>query len=197
MIISSSDLANDDHFIEKESARMQNCFQKFADMPKPVIAAINGYALGGGCELALACDFRLMGNGKIGLTEVSLGLIPGAGGTQRMTQILGRAKAMELIFFAKKLEAREAEHIGLIYHAINPTQFEAEVTAFAEELATGAVAAMGLAKKAINATEKGMEEGLKIEAKAFAETFTSDEPSIGLAAFFQKQKANFLADKKV
>ncbi|WP_026909320.1 enoyl-CoA hydratase/isomerase family protein [Paucisalibacillus globulus] len=192
MILGSSDIADSDNFIEHESARMQACFQKFADMPKPVIAAINGYALGGGCELALACDFRLMGNGKIGLTEVSLGLIPGAGGTQRMTEIVGRAKATELIFLARKLEATEAEEIGLIHRAVDPNYFEEEVTAFAGELAVGAVHAMGLAKKAINATGKGLKEGLKVEAKAFAETFSSDEPSIGLAAFFQKQKANFL-----
>lgn len=192
MVMKSGDLVDDDNFIAKESARMQACFQRFADMPKPVIAAINGYALGGGCELALACDFRLMGSGKIGLTEVSLGLIPGAGGTQRMTQILGRAKAIELIFLAKKLEAGEAEAIGLVHLAVKPERFEEEITEFAEALATGAVIAMGLAKKAINATEKGLQEGLAVEAKAFADTFLTDEPSIGLAAFFQKQRANFI-----
>ncbi|WP_047984428.1 enoyl-CoA hydratase/isomerase family protein [Ornithinibacillus californiensis] len=194
IVMNSGDMADDDNFIARESARMQDCFQKFADLPKPVIAAINGYALGGGCELALACDFRLMGNGKIGLTEVSLGLIPGAGGTQRMTTILGRAKAMELIFLAKKLEAKEAETIGLIHRAVDAELFEEEVTMFAEELSTGAVHAMGLAKKAINASEKGLAAGLKVEAQAFADTFLTDEPSIGLAAFFQKQKANFLVN---
>ncbi|GGA66451.1 enoyl-CoA hydratase/isomerase family protein [Ornithinibacillus halotolerans] len=192
MILGSSDMALEDNFIEKESARMQACFQRFRDLPKPVIAAINGHALGGGCELALACDFRLMGNGKIGLTEVSLGLIPGAGGTQRMTELLGRGKAMELIFLGKKLSAKEAEEIGLIHYAIEPSQFEEKVTEFAETLATGAVHAMGLAKQAINASEKGLEEGLAVEAKAFANTFESNEPSIGLAAFFQKEKANFI-----
>lgn len=194
MIMNSSDNAEGDDFIEKASARMQACFQRFAEMPKPVIAAINGYALGGGCELALACDFRFMGNGKIGLTEVSLGLIPGAGGTQRMTQILGRAKALELIFLAKKLEAKEAEEIGLIHRAVEPERLEEEVTAFAEELATGAVHAMGLAKRAINAADLSLSDGLKVEAKAFADTFLTEEPSIGLAAFFQKEKANFLGE---
>src|SRR5699024_11281999 len=95
--------------IAQESARLQACFQKFAEMPKPVIAAINGYALGGGCELALACDFRIMGAGKIGLTEVSLGLIPGAGGTQRVTKLVGGAKATELIFLAECWDGAEAE----------------------------------------------------------------------------------------
>jgi enoyl-CoA hydratase len=194
MILNSGDMAEDENFIEKESARMQACFQRFQEMPKPVIAAINGYALGGGCELALACDFRVMGSGKIGLTEVSLGLIPGAGGTQRMTQLLGRAKATELIFLAKKLNAEEAEKIGLINQIVDPEHFEAEITAFAEELATGAVQAMGLAKRAINAAEVGLRQGMQVEAKAFQDTFFTEEPGIGLAAFFQKEKANFLPE---
>src|SRR5699024_11676780 len=83
------------------------CFNRFAELPKPVIAAINGHALGGGCELALACDFRLMSAGTIGLTELSLGIIPGAGGTQRMTHILGRANALENIFHEKMLKPKE------------------------------------------------------------------------------------------
>ncbi|QKY68750.1 enoyl-CoA hydratase/isomerase family protein [Lentibacillus sp. CBA3610] len=190
----STDHGDDDNMIAKESARMQACFQKFAEMPKPVIAAINGYALGGGCELALACDFRIMGKGKIGLTEVSLGLIPGAGGTQRMTKLLGRAKAVELIFGAKRLKAEEAEAVGLIHRQVDPENMEANTTAFAEELAEGAVHAMGLAKRAINAAEGSLAEGLEIEANAFSETFETDEPGIGLAAFFQKEKPKFLND---
>lgn len=184
---------DEDNLIARESARMQACFQKFAEMPKPVIASINGYAYGGGCELALACDFRIMGGGKIGLTEVSLGLIPGAGGTQRLTRILGRAKAMELIFMAKRLDAEEAEAIRLIHYCTEPEKLEAETTAFAESLAEGAVHAMGLAKRAINAAEdQPLEEGLVVEAEAFAATFETEEPGIGLAAFFQKTKPEFL-----
>lgn len=192
MIMNSGNYSDEENFIEKQSARMQACLQKFAEMPKPVIASINGHALGGGCELALACDFRIMGKGRIGLTEVSLGLIPGAGGTQRLTSILGRAKAMELIFTAKQLEANEAEKIGLIHKAVDPERLEEATTSFAEGLAEGAVKAMGLAKRAINAAEGMMIDGLKVEAKAFADTFLTDEPSIGLAAFFLKEKANFL-----
>lgn len=178
--------------IARQSARMQACFHRFATMPKPVIAAINGHALGGGCELAMACDFRFMGKGRIGLTELSLGLIPGAGGTQRMMRLLGRAKAMELIFTAKQLEAKEAEEAGLINHAAIPDELKADTTAFAEKLAEGAVHAMGLAKHAINAAEGSIEEGFEVEATAFADTFLTEEPSIGLAAFFQKEKARFL-----
>jgi len=176
--------------IAMQSARMQRCFDRFARLKKPVIAAINGHAFGGGCELALACDFRIMSEGKIGLTELSLGIIPGAGGTQRMVQVVGRAKAIDLIFHAKRLTKEEAYEIGLITKAVD--NLEEETTEFAERLADGAINSMGLAKQAINAAhDLSMEDGLKEEAKLFSETFTSDEPAIGLAAFFQKEKPNF------
>lgn len=170
-------------------AQMQACFNRFATIQKPVIAAMNGHALGGGCELALACDFRFMSAGTIGLTELSLGIIPGAGGTQRMTQLLGRAKALENIFLARKLTPKEAEAQGLITKAV--TNLEEETTIFAERLAEGAVFAMGQAKTAINAADLALQEGLDEEAKAFARTFQSDEPGIGLAAFFQKETPKF------
>ncbi|WP_449355314.1 enoyl-CoA hydratase/isomerase family protein [Virgibacillus natechei] len=192
MIQNSGDADGEEDMIARQSARMQACFNHFATMPKPVIAAINGHALGGGCELAMACDFRIMGKGRIGLTELSLGLIPGAGGTQRMTRLLGRAKATELIFTAKRLEAKEAEKIGLVHRSVDPDDLEADTTAFAEVLAEGAIHAMGLAKRAIHVAEGPIEEGLKVEANAFSDTFMTDEPSIGLAAFFQKEKAQFL-----
>src|SRR5699024_6074842 len=121
--VSVSDLINimqqyvensEEESIDTTAMKMQDCFNQFYLMPKPVIAAINGHGLGGGCELALACDFRIMSKGTIGLTETSLGIIPGAGGTQRLTHILGRAKAMENIFLAKKLTPKEAETQGLI-----------------------------------------------------------------------------------
>lgn len=192
MIANSADYAGEENGIEKGSMRMQNCFHRFSTLEKPAIAAINGHALGGGCELAMACDFRIMGKGRIGLTEVSLGILPGAGGTQRLTRLVGRAKALELIFTAKQLEAKEAEEIGLIHRAVNPEHFEQEVTEFAELLAQGAVKAMGLAKRAVNAADLPIEKGLQIEAKAFAETFLTDEPAIGLTAFFNKEKATFI-----
>lgn len=192
MIQNGDTYTDDENGIAKQSARMQACFQRFSTMPKPVIAAINGHALGGGCELALACDFRLMSKGRIGLTEVSLGIIPGAGGTQRMTKLLGRAKATELIFTAKQLEAEEAEAIGLVNRAIEPEEMKAETTAFSEKIAAGAIHAMGLAKRAMNAAEGPIEEGLQIEANAFADTFETEEPGIGLAAFFQKEKPQFI-----
>lgn len=192
MIQSGGDYAEEENAVANQSARMQACFHRFATMEKPVIAAINGHALGGGCELAMACDFRIMGKGRIGLTEVSLGLIPGAGGTQRMTRLVGRAKAMELIFTAKQLEPPEAEEVGLVHQAVAENELEETVTSFAEKLAEGAVQAMGLAKRSINAAEKPIEEGLDVEAHAFGDTFQSEEPGIGLAAFFMKEKPQFI-----
>src|SRR5699024_6583026 len=127
-----------------------------------------------------------------GLTEVSLGLIPGAGGTQRMTRLIGRAKAMDLIFTAKQLEAQEAETIGLIHQAVAEDELEQAVTSFSEQLAEGAVQAMGLAKRAINAAEQPIEQGLNVEAHAFSDTFQTEEPGVGLAAFFQKEKPQFI-----
>lgn len=189
LMAATGEMDGEDDPIAKQSARMQACFHKFSTIPKPVIAAINGHALGGGCELALACDFRIMSSGKIGLTELSLGIIPGAGGSQRMTRLLGRAKATELIFTAKKLTPEEAYQIGLITQVAK--DLEKETTAFAEQLAEGAIHSMGLAKQTINAAEKPIEEGLKIEAKAFSKTFTTEEPGIGLTAFFQKEKPQF------
>lgn len=197
MVAGGSQFAGNESGIADQSGRMQKCFDRFATMPVPVIAAINGHALGGGCELAMACDFRMMaqGRGKIGLTEVSLGLIPGAGGTQRMTRLLGRAKATELIFLSKRLDAEEAFEIGLVNKVTTPESLEEEALAFAEELAKGAVRAMGLAKEAINAAEGSIDEGLNVEANAFAQTFKTGEPGVGLAAFFQRKKANFLPKK--
>lgn len=192
MVASAGDYVGEENGIAKGSARMQQCFHCLSTIEKPVIAAINGHALGGGCELALACDFRIMGKGRIGLTEVSLGIIPGAGGTQHLPRIVGRAKALELIFTAKQLEAEEAERIGLVTKAVDPEKFIEETTRFAESLAEGAVKAMGLAKRAINAVELPIEDGLQVEAQAFSETFLTDEPAIGLAAFFNKENAKFI-----
>lgn len=192
MIQNGNKYAGEENGIARQSAKMQACFDRFAKLPKPVIAAINGHALGGGCELAMACDFRIMSKGRIGLTEVSLGLIPGAGGTQRMTRLLGRAKATEFIFTAKQLEPEEALEVGLVNKVVSPENMEEETTAFAEQLAQGAVKAMGLAKRSINAAEGSLEDGLGVEANAFAQTFNTGEPGEGLAAFFQKKKPQFI-----
>ncbi len=178
--------------IRKSSRRMQQTFARLESLPKPVIAAINGHALGGGCELAMACDFRFMGSGTIGLTEVNLGLIPGAGGTQRMTMLLGRAKATELIFLAKRLSAEEAQAVGLVTRAVESTRLLQQTLVFAEELSRGAIGAMGLAKSAIHLATSKQEAGYERESEAFEQTFSTGEPLEGLQAFFQKRKPEFI-----
>ncbi|SIS85399.1 enoyl-CoA hydratase/isomerase family protein [Alicyclobacillus vulcanalis] len=193
MTQNASKFAGQGGAIRDAASRMQHVFDRIAKFPRPVVAAIHGHALGGGCELALACDFRFMSGGTIGLTEVSLGLIPGAGGTQRMTLLLGRAKAAELIFFAKRLSKEEAEAIGLITKAVEPDRLREEVLAFAQDLSERAVFAMGLAKQAMDAALP-IDGGLRVEAENFERTFSTGEPLEGIAAFLQKRPAKFLKD---
>lgn len=176
---------------------MQEAFNQLEKIPKPTIAAINGHALGGGCEFALACDFRIMSGGTIGLTEISLGLLPAAGGTQRMTRLLGQAKATELMFLSKRLNPEEAEKIGLITRAVAPEDLMTEALALADQLANSAVKAMGLAKQCILAAGSPIEDGLKVECASMVQTFTTGEPDEGMKAFFEKRKPDYINAVKV
>lgn len=171
---------------------VQDIFNQLESLNKPTIAAIDGHALGGGCEFALACDFRVMGGGTIGLTEVTLGLIPGAGGTQRLTKLIGAAKAKELILLGTRLSAQEAQAVGLVHRAVEPGNALQESLNLAQQLAVGAVETMGLAKQAIAAAELPLEEGLAVERQAFVKAVTSPEAKEGVGAFMQKRKPNFL-----
>lgn len=150
--------------------RLQTCSQV-------VIAAINGQALGGGCEFALACDFRFMARGpkKIGLIEVQLGIIPGAGGTQRMARLLGRGRALELILEGKTLTADEAERIGLVHRAVDPGRLIPESLAYAEKLAKWSPVAVRNIKRVIyEGLEMPLAQGLELETACFYETMTTD-----------------------
>ncbi len=175
------------------AAKGQEVFTAIERFPKPVIAAINGYAFGGGCELALACDFRIISkNAQIGLTETALGLIPGWGGTQRMTKLIGMAKAKELIMFAKRLNGEEAEKIGLANKAVDPEKFWDEVMEFARKLAEGAPVALRLAKFAINfGYEVPVEIGQVLEAAYFGVVTSTEDVKEGFSAFFEKRKPQF------
>lgn len=184
--------SNDGPIDYAEGAKaMQEIFNRLEKLSKPTIAVINGHALGGGCEFVLACDFRIMSAGTIGLTEVSLGLLPAAGGTQRLTRLLGQAKATEMMLLSKRLRPQEAEQIGLITKAVTPENLEEEVSKLATQLAEGAIQSMGLVKKCIQSANLDLDEGLKIEREAFAKTFTTGEPEEGMRAFFEKRKPNF------
>ncbi len=162
-------------------------------LPQPVIAAVNGHAYGGGCEIALACDFRLASKrAKIGLTEVNLGLLPAWGGTQRLPRIIGLAKARKAIMFGKQFNADEALAIGLVDHVFPDDSFEKEVRVFAQALAERAPIAMKLVKQCLNyGTQVPLEIGLAYEAQAFAKTFTTKDIFEGITAFLQKRKPEF------
>lgn len=159
-------------------------------LPQPVIAAINGHAYGGGCEIALACDFRLATKrAKIGLTEVNLSLIPAWGGTQRLPRLIGLAKAREAIMFGKRFNADEALEIGLVDRVFPDASFEKKVRKFAKSLAEQSPIALKLVKQCLNyGTQVPLEVGQAYEAHAFAQTFTTQDLFEGITAFLQKRK---------
>lgn len=161
--------------------------------PKPVIAAINGYALGGGCEIALACDVRLASsNAKIGQPEVGLGIPPGFGGTQRLARLLGRAVASELIFTGKSLDAERALAIGLVNGVFPLENLLDEAKSCVGEIAKNAPVAVALSKEAIMASQEGvLDEGLRREAELFALSFSTEDQKEGMKAFLEKRKAAF------
>ncbi len=143
----------------------------------PVIAAINGTAMGGGCELALACDFRYMARGgQIGLPEVRVGILPGAGGTQRMTRLLGAAQALELLLLGNTLDAEAAERVGLVHRACDPDQLMPDVLALASELASRPRLSIALIKQCVRqGAEMSLLDGLKFEQDAFWQTMRSED----------------------
>jgi enoyl-CoA hydratase len=163
--------------------------------PKPVIAAISGHALGGGCELALCCDYRFMvddGRSTIGLTETSLGLIPGAGGTQRLPRLVGRARGLQMIFEGTRLTAPDALRIGLVDAALAPDDFDTAVDAKAAALSRMATQALGNAKRAVlEGFEAPLAEGLRLERELFFASARTADAAEGLGAFIEKRPANF------
>jgi enoyl-CoA hydratase/carnithine racemase len=160
-----------------------------------LIAAINGHALGGGCELALVCDYRLMiddGRSTIGQTEPNVGLIPGAGGTQRLPRVVGRARATEMIFESLRLKAPEAAAIGLITAAIPADGFQEAALARARKLAQAAPIALRLAKEALLAgLERSPGKGFEVEAENFGKAAMTEDAMIGIMSFVAKQQPEF------
>jgi len=169
-----------------------NVFDVIANGSKPVIAAINGFALGGGLELAMACHIRIASdNAKMGLPEVTLGLIPGYGGTQRLTQLIGRGKALEMIMTADMITAVEALQFGLVNHVV----FQADLLPKAEEIMskilTRAPLALASAIKAVNASAQDGVNGFDIEIQEFSNCFGTEDFTEGVTAFIAKRKAEF------
>jgi enoyl-CoA hydratase / 3-hydroxyacyl-CoA dehydrogenase len=176
------------------SRRMFEVFSLFERMPKPVIAAIDGYAFGGGCELALACDFRLASeSSQIGLTETSLGIIPGAGGTQRLLRLVGLSKAKEMIYFGERLPARDALKTGLLDRVYANEGFQAEVEGFARKLARRAPISIKLAKYAINLAQQvpSADAAQLFEAGGFGLASSTQDASEGISSFLSKKEPEF------
>ncbi len=173
--------------------RGQDVWNKIEDYPKPVIAALNGHALGGGCELAMACHIRLMKKGaRIGLTETNLGIMPGYGGTLRLPRLVGRAKALELMLFGKQLEAEEALAIGLVNKVFEEQDFMGAVLKFAEELAQRPPLSVKAILKVLSASPSmSPEMHLKMEREELAKLFPTKDCMEGMMAFAQKRKPEF------
>jgi len=179
---------------EEFSRSGQKVFGKIEEMSKPVIAAINGFALGGGLELAMACDFRIAAeHAELGSPEISLGLIPGWGGTQRLARLVGLSKAKEMIMIpGMKLKAEEALKAGLVNKIVHFEKLREEATALAQKLADGPPVAMKYAKHALNfGTQVPLEAGLRIEAGLMGLTFSTEDLKEGVEALFSKRKAEF------
>ena len=174
----------------------QELWTRIDRFPKPVIAAINGYAFGGGCELAMASTFRVMQEGaKIGLTELNLGIIPGWGGTQRMPRILGKGKALDLILFSKRLTAQEALGIGLVDRVSAEGALMSDVIEMAEFLAQRPPIAVEAVLNAVNTgLEKGLVEGTKVEWEGTQKVSSSKDAIEGFTAFFEKRPPNFTGE---
>jgi enoyl-CoA hydratase/3-hydroxyacyl-CoA dehydrogenase len=162
-------------------------------LEKPVIAAINGFALGGGLELALACDIRLAStDARMGFPEVGLGIFPGMGGTQRTTRLIGKGRACELIFTGYQIGADEAVSMGLVSRAVAPHQLMAEATHLAERIAKQGPIAVGRAKTAINhALQSDLDSGLAFELEAVTQTFGTEDQDEGMTAFLERRKPEF------
>jgi enoyl-CoA hydratase len=160
---------------------------------KPVIAAVAGFALGGGCELAMMCDFIIAAdNARFGQPEIKLGIIPGAGGTQRLPRAISKAKAMELVLTGRMMNADEAERTGLVARVVPHDRLEAEALASAAAIAAMSLPSVMAAKEAINrAYESGLSEGLQFERKSFHALFSTADQKEGMAAFLAKRRPEF------
>ena len=177
----------------KASVGLQDAFTAVARIPQPTIAAVTGYALGGGCELALCCDMRIAADdAKLGQPEILLGIIPGAGGTQRLPRLVGVSRAKELVFTGRHVDAAEALTIGLVNRVVPADEVYSSALELARRLAKGPALALRAAKEAIDrGLDTDLDTGLDIERVRFASLFATDDQSIGMAAFVEKRPAEF------
>ena len=189
-----NELAQKTPMTGKETSERGQFILSFIErFPKPVIAAINGFALGGGCELALACHIRIASEkAQIGLPEVTLGIIPGYGGTQRMARLLGKAKALELICTGDRVNAAEAERIGLVNKVVPPDQLMAAAEEMARKIMTrGPLAIRAAIEAVMSGSEMPFQEGQFLEATLFGLLCSSEDTKEGMNAFLEKRQAAF------
>lgn len=168
-------------------------FNSLEDFPKPIIAMIGGFCLGGGCELALACDIRLAGEkARFGQPEINLGIIPGGGGTQRLTRLIGEGKSMEMILTGEMIDAQTAYQLGLVNHVYASDELEAKTMEMANKIAEKSPIALQMAKEAVKlAARSNLDEGLRREIDLFAICFSTEDKEEGVAAFLEKRKPIF------
>jgi enoyl-CoA hydratase len=173
---------------------MSGLWERASTCRKPIIAAVAGYALGGGCELAMQCDFIIAAdNAKFGQPEVNLGTIPGIGGSQRLTRAVGKSKAMDMILTARNMDAAEAERAGLVARVVPLASLMEEAMKAAEKIASLSLPAILMAKEAVNRSfEVTLAEGVRFERRLFHSTFGVADRKEGMTAFAEKRKPNFI-----
>lgn len=179
--------------VSRFAAIARKSADRIYSLSKPVIAAVNGYALGGGCELAIACDLRLASEkARFGQLEINVGIIPGTGGTQRLPRLVGIARAKELVYTGDMIDARRAYEIGLVNKVVPPDQLMTEAKELAKKLISKSGRILSLAKTAINSgMNTDLATGLDIEAQCLALCFETEDQKEGMKAFLEKRKAEF------
>jgi enoyl-CoA hydratase len=195
--VAGADIAEFVHFSAEEGTQLaakgqQILFDFIENIKTPVIAAINGFALGGGLELAMACHFRIASdNAKMGLPETSLGLIPGYGGTQRLPQLIGKGRAMEMILTAGMIDAETAKNYGLVNHVVPQADLLETYMSLANRIIKNSPVAISKAIEAVNANFISGINGFDVEIKAFGDSFATEDFKEGTTAFLEKRKAEF------
>lgn len=195
--VAGADISEFAHYDSKKGKKLarkgqESLFDFVENLSTPTIAAVNGFALGGGLELAMACHFRVASdNAKMGLPEVSLGVIPGYGGTQRLPQLIGKGRAMELIMTASMIDAKQALGYGLVNHVTSPDELLPLCKNIAGKIARNSSVAIGAAIQAVNANFKDGVDGFNVEIKAFGNCFDTKDFKEGTTAFLEKRKADF------
>lgn len=195
--VAGADIAEFAHFSVDEGSSLARkgqeiLFNFVENLSTPIIAAVNGFALGGGLELAMACHFRIASNNaKMGLPEVSLGVIPGYGGTQRLPQLVGKGKAMEMIMTAGMISAEEAKEYGLVNHVVTQLALLPLAEKIASKIMRNSSVAISAAISAVNASLEFGVDGFEVEISAFGECFNTEDFKEGTTAFLEKRKPNF------